>query len=266
MVSITTGSCGRDEASTAEAEPSKVHPLVRWAVVGAVVLAIAAALWLGLPEKLSLNSLRSERAALLGFVHAHPWQSLLLYVVAYTAVVGLSIPGALVMTLTGGFLFGGLEGGAAAVAGVSMGSILMFLAAQTAVGDGLRGWLRHRSELMHKLEREVRQHPFTTTLMMRLIPAAPICLVNLAAGFVRMPLLPYAAATVIGVIPSTLLYASVGSGLDDLFANVEPDALMGVIRSELALPALGLLGLAALPLALRWWMGRKPGAQRPYRA
>ncbi|MCZ3178016.1 hypothetical protein NYZ24_19485, partial [Acinetobacter baumannii] len=77
---------------------------------------------------------------------------------------------------------------------------------------------------------------------------------------------PYAAATVIGVIPSTLLYASVGSGLDDLFANVEPDALMGVIRSELALPALGLLGLAALPLALRWWMGRKPGAQRPYRA
>jgi len=266
MVSIATGGGGREDAQSPTGKPSKVNPLVRWAVVGAVVAAIALALWLGLPNKLSLDSLRTERANLLAFVHAHPWQSLAVYILAYTAVVGLSIPGALVMTLTGGFLFGALEGGAAAVTGVSLGSVLMFLAAQTAVGDGLRDWLRSRSPLMHKLEREVSQHPFTSTLTLRLIPAAPICLVNLAAGFVRMPLAPYALATVIGVIPSTFLYASVGAGLDSLFETVEPAALMSVIRSELALPALGILALAALPLGVRWWMGRKGGARRPYRA
>lgn len=256
MVSVTTGSPLR-----AKSRPS-AQPLLRVAVVGAVLVAIAVAIWFGLPDKLSLNQLRLERATLAGFVHAHPWESVSVYVVLYVLVVGLSLPGALVMTLGGGFLFGALEGAAAAVTGVSVGSVLMFLAAQTAVGDGLRDWLQRRSPLVEKLEREVRHHPFTTTLTLRLIPAAPICLVNLAAGFVRMPLAPYALATVIGVVPSTFLYASVGDGLDRLFDTVEPDALMSVIRSELALPALGLLCLAALPLALRLWTGRRVAQKR----
>jgi uncharacterized membrane protein YdjX (TVP38/TMEM64 family) len=107
------------------------------------------------------------------------------------------------------------------------------------------------------MEREVRHHPFTSMLTLRLIPAAPLVLVNLAAGFVRMPLAPYALATVIGVMPSTFLYASVGAGLEDLFTSVQPGALMGVIRSELVLPVTGLLCLAAAPLGVRWWMARR---------
>jgi uncharacterized membrane protein YdjX (TVP38/TMEM64 family) len=172
-------------------------------------------------------------------------------------VVTFFIPGALVMTLSGGFLFGMLEGAAAAVGAVSLGSVLMYLAARTALGDNLRLWMTHRSALLRRLETEVRRHPFTSTLTLRLIPAAPIFLVNLAAGFVRMPLLPYALGTVIGVIPSTLLYAWVGERLDHLLTTVKPESLMSVIRTELALPVLGLLGLAAVPLAARWWAGRR---------
>lgn len=256
MVSITTGGRAHREASTG------VHPMLRWGVVALVLAAIALAVGLGLPERLSLSELRVERTALIGFVQAHPWQSVALYIALYTVIVGVSLPGALVMTLSGGFLFGALEGGAAAVAGVSLGSVLMFLMAQTAVGDGLRAWLRRKSPLVDRLESEVRGHPFTTTLTLRLIPAAPICLVNLAAGFVRLPLLPYAAATVIGVAPSTFLYASVGDGLDRLFATVRPGELIGVIRSELMLPVLGLVCLAVIPLGLRWWTGRRV-AQKP---
>jgi len=261
MVSVTTSGQTRADALT-PGQKKSAYPLVR---IGLVLLVLGAAclvLWLGVSEKLSLSELRAQRLTLVAFVHAHRFQSVAIYILAYAAVVGLSIPGALVMTLTGGFLFGVLEGGSAAVTGVSLGSILMFLVAQTAVGDGLRGWLRSRSRLVERLEDEVRSHPFTTTLMLRLIPAAPIWLVNLAAGFVRMPLGPYVLATVIGVIPSTFLYASVGDGLDHLFNAVKPGALMGVIRSELALPALGLLGLAALPLAVRVYTGRRVAERR----
>jgi len=251
MVSITTG----DERSTGL--PAARTGWARAILVGVVLLTIGAALWFGLPDKLSLDELRAQRGTLQAFVHAHPGESLLAYMLLYTLIVALSIPGALVMTLAGGFLFGALEGGAAAVAAVSTGSVLMYLAAHTAVGDSLREWIVGRSPTLRRLEDEVRRHPFTSTLTLRLIPAAPICLVNLAAGFVRMPLVPYALATVIGVIPSTFLYASVGEGLDGLFATVEPQALMSIIRSELALPALGLLCLAALPLSVRWWAGRR---------
>lgn len=252
MVSITT-SREHEDALT----PEENKGWVRVLVVAAVLAAIAAAIWFGLPDKLSLGELRTQRGALTGFVHAHPWQSLCLYIALYTAVVSLSIPGALVMTLSGGFLFGALEGGAAAVTAVSLGSVIMYLAAHTAIGENLHAWLMRRSPTVRRLEDELRRHPFTSTLTLRLIPAAPICLVNLAAGFVRMPLLPYALATVVGVIPSTFLYASVGEGLDRLFATIEPDSLMSIIRTELALPALGLLCLAALPLAARWWSGRR---------
>lgn len=230
---------------------------MRMTVVAVVLAAIVAAIWFGLPEKLSLNELRTQRGVLVAFVHAHPWQSLALYVLLYTAVVTFSIPGALVMTLSGGFLFGAVEGGIAAVCAVSLGSVLMYLGAHTALGESLRLWLTRRSPLLKRLEDEVSHHPFTSTLTLRLIPAAPIFLVNLAAGFVRMPLAPYALATVIGVIPSTFLYAWVGEGLDYLFATIEPGALMSVIRTELALPVLGLLCLAAVPLAARWWTGRR---------
>jgi len=251
MVSITT-SRGRTQA-LAPAGPK----WARFVVVGVLLAAIAAAIWFGLPDKLSLNELRSQRGVLVAFVHAHPWQSLALYVLLYTAVVTFSIPGALVMTLSGGFLFGVLEGGVAAVGAVSLGSVLMYLGAHTALGDSLREWLMRRSPLLQRLETEVSRHPFTNTLTLRLIPAAPIFLVNLAAGFVRMPLPPYALATVIGVIPSTFLYAWVGEGLDYLFATIQPDSLMSVIRTELALPVMGLLCLAAAPLAARWWIGRR---------
>jgi len=251
MVSITTS---RDR----EDDPASEGP--RWArfvVVGFVLSAIAAAIWFGLPDKLSLDELRTQRGVLVAFVHAHPWQSLGLYLLLYTAVVTFSIPGALVMTLSGGFLFGTLEGGLLATAAVSSGSVLMYLGAHTALGDSLRVWLMRRSALLQRLEGEVSRHPFTNILTLRLIPAAPIFLVNLAAGFVRMPLKPYALATVIGVIPSTFLYAWVGAGLDYMFATIQPNSLMSVIRTELAMPVLGLLCLAAVPLAVRWWTGRR---------
>jgi uncharacterized membrane protein YdjX (TVP38/TMEM64 family) len=251
MVSITTGNEQTAVRSSARAG------WARALIVGAMFATVGAALWFSLPDKLSLGELRAQRGVLQGLVHAHPLGSVFAYLVLYTLVVALSIPGALVMTLAGGLLFGAVEGGAAAVAAVTAGSVLMYLAAHTAVGESLRLWIVERSPMLRRLEGDVRRHPFTTTLTLRLIPAAPICLVNLAAGFVRMPLLPYALATVIGVVPSTFLYASVGAGLDTLFATVEPGSLMSIIRSELALPALGLLGLAGFPLAVRWWAGRR---------
>jgi uncharacterized membrane protein YdjX (TVP38/TMEM64 family) len=251
MVSITTNREGGETLAT---------PGPNWArilIVALLLTAIAVALRFGLTEKLSLSELRLQRGVLVAFVHVHPWQSLALYLLLYTALVTFSLPGALVMTLAGGFLFGTVGGGLAAVFAVSLGSVLMYLAAHTALGDNLRLWLTRRSPLLQRLENEVRRHPFTSTLTLRLIPAAPIFLVNLAAGFVRMPLLPYALATVVGVIPSTFLYAWIGQGLDNLFATIQPGSLMSVIRTELAAPVLGLLCLAAVPLAARLWLGRR---------
>ena len=245
MVSVT----GRSFTS----KSPKGRTWVRILVIGAVFLAVAAALLLGLPKHLSLAELRADRTVLRAFVAAHPWQSVWLYMATYCVVVALSLPGALVMTLTGGFLFGALEGGAAAVTGVSSGAIVMFLVARTAIGENLLRWLENRGGVMAKVQDHVRAHPFSALLTLRLIPAAPIWLVNIAASFVRMPLSTYALATVIGVMPSTFLYTSVGSGLNGLFEHTQPGGLLVALRNELFWPLVGLSALGALPLLWKLW-------------
>lgn len=256
MVLIASGGAGDDAVRSRK---TVIRLVLTALVIGAAVVAAFA---LGLPERLSLDGVRAQRAGLEAFVAAHPVGSVALYCAIYVAVVGLSLPGALVMSLTGGFLFGPLVGTAAGVGSVTAGSLVMFFVARTTLGAGLARRFGDPGGLLARIESAATRHPFSTILSFRLIPAVPIFLVNLGAGAVRTPLLPFTLATVLGVIPSTFLYCSVGAGLDHLFDEVEPEALMGVIRSELALPALGLCGLAILPLALQWWRGRRVAERR----
>ena len=128
-------------------------------------------------------------------------------------VVALSLPGALLMSLTGGYLFGTWLGAAAAVTGASTGATAMFLCARTAFGDALARRLAGRTSLLARLQAGAREHTLTTLLALRLIPAVPFALVNLFAGVVRMRLGPYVLATVAGIMPSTVIYCWTGEGL-----------------------------------------------------
>jgi uncharacterized membrane protein YdjX (TVP38/TMEM64 family) len=208
-----------------------------------MVLVYGSGLW----RCLSLEEIRAQRTALKGFVQLHPIESLALYVLIYCAVVALSMPGALIMTLSGGVLFGPLEGGAAAVAGVSSGAVLMFMAAKSAFGDVIRRFAPPNG-VAQKIEAGIRQHAFSYILFLRLMPAAPIWIVNLAAGFVRTPLWIYLAATVIGVIPSTFIYAAIGASVDRSFAAGGTPNLGRLFHAGVFIPLFGLALLSLAPI------------------
>ena len=241
------------DAGRSVARGSRGKVIARVAAASALAVILIAAFALGAPKYLSLDGLRAERGVLLAFVHAHPFESLVLYLLTYCLVVAVSFPGALVMTLTGGFLFGWLEGGAAAVIGVSSGAILMFVVARTALGEPIMRWVERRGGVIHKLQKHVAAHPFTALLTLRLIPAAPIWLVNIAASLSLMPLRAYALATVIGCAPSTFLYASVGAGLNRMFDTVGKGDVLGTLRDQLFWPVVGVTTLAILPVAWKLW-------------
>jgi uncharacterized membrane protein YdjX (TVP38/TMEM64 family) len=229
--------------------------LIRFLPVALVILVLVAVLASGVWRHLSLDDLKARRVALKGFAHAHPVESVALYVALYGAVVALSIPGALMMTLTGGFMFGTLIGGAAAALGVTSGAVIMFLAAHTALGDIVRK-RASPDGLVRKVEDGVRRHAFSYLLFLRLMPAAPIWLVNIAAAFVRVPLWVYATATVIGIAPSCFIYASIGASLDRVFAAGGKPDFRALFHPEVfvALFALALLALA--PIAYQRWRKR----------
>jgi uncharacterized membrane protein YdjX (TVP38/TMEM64 family) len=222
-----------------------------------VILALgAAALLGGLGHYISLDQLRARREALEALVAARPILSLGLYLGVYVACISLSLPAALVLTLTGGFLFGGLEGGLAAAVGCTLGSVVVFLAGRTAMGDLMR---RRAGPTAARIEAGVRSNAFLYVVSLRLIPVMPFWLVNLASGLVEMPLRTFMAATLVGILPASLIYATLGSELHGLFRrgeHVEP----GFFLRPLVLIPLSCVAL--LSLAPLVWRRLRPAGRR----
>ena len=213
-----------------------------------VALAVAVVLASGLADHLSLVELKARRDQLQGFVALHPALSFGLYILIYIAVVSLSLPGALVMTLSGGFLFGPWLGAAAASSGASLGAAVIFLVCRTAVGDSLRG---QAGSTISRIEEGVRRDAFSYILTLRLIPVMPFWLVNLAAGFVNIPLRTFLAATVLGILPGSLVYSGLGAGLGEVFASGQEPNLRVIFEPHVLLPLVGLGLLSLLPVVLR---------------
>ena len=224
------------QATTGPAAWRRLWPLALLAAAAALAYA------LGLHRWLSFESLGAHRAALAGFVAESPILAALLYVAAYVVVVAFSLPGGAVMTVAGGFLFGPWLGAALAVAGATLGASALFLAARHALAETLA---RRAGPLLGRVRDELRRDGFWYLLCIRLIPVVPFWLANLAPALAGMPFPAYAAATLIGIVPGTAVFAGIGAGLGQILdAGGRPD--LSVIFSPGVL--LPLVGLAALSL------------------
>src|SRR5689334_11944700 len=130
------------------------------------------------------------------FVADHRLAAVVGFIAVYSAAVSLSIPGAVFLTVAGGFLFGVGVGAAASVAGASIGATFIFLLARSAIGEPL---LKGAGPRAAKLARGFRQDAFNYLLFLRLVPAFPFFLVNLVPALAGVRLGPFLAATVLGV-------------------------------------------------------------------
>ena len=213
-----------------------------------VLAALVAAFASGLTRHLSLHELRLRREGLEALVRAHPVASLALYVATYSASVALSLPAALVLTRTGGLLFGAWLGGFAASVSCTLGATLVFLICRTAVGDSLRG---RAGPTAAKIEDAVRRDAFSYIVTLRLIPVMPFWLANLALGFIDIPLRIFVVASFLGILPVSLIYAGLGSGLDQMFVRHQRPDLHLVMHANILLPLLGLAILSLAPIAWR---------------
>jgi uncharacterized membrane protein YdjX (TVP38/TMEM64 family) len=217
----------------------------------AVVVLVALAWAFGLHRYLTLEALAAQREGLAALVAARPVLSALMYVAAYIAVVAFSLPGGAVMTLSGGLLFGAFIGACLAVLGATIGAAVLFLLARSAFAPLVAG----RAEgLLGPLRAGLARDGFFYLLSLRLVPVFPFWLLNLAPALLGMAFAPYLAATFLGIIPGTLVFAGIGAGLDEVFlSGGVPD--LGVIFSWGVL--LPLLGLASLSLFGVWFRRRR---------
>lgn len=220
----------------------------RWAPVLALAALIAAALFFRLDQYLTLDALRDNRAALSAFVQSHGVAAALGYVIAYAGVVALSLPGATIMSLGGGILFGVLLGATLTVIGATAGATLLFIIARSAFGDVLR---ERAGPFLARMADGFRKDSFSYLLFLRLVPAFPFWAVNLAPALLGMRLSPYVLATAVGIIPGTTVYTAFGAGLGQVFDAGGEVRLKDVFSPTLIAALVGLGLLSLLPIALR---------------
>ena len=241
--------------SDTQAKPST--PLWRrlWPVY-LIAAGLVAAWQSGLFRYFSLETLRAQHETLSAFVA----DNLLLAVAAYVAIYALStlfmVPGALWITIAGGFLFGLAGGSAATVIGATAGASLLFLAARTAFG----GMLRERAgPFLRKMEAGFHQNPRSYMFALRFLPIVPFPVANIAPALLGARYPDYAMTTAIGIVPGVVAYTWIGAGLGATFAaGGNPD--IGSVAANLV-PAFAALAIVSLlPVVWKKFFGRKPAA------
>ena len=183
-----------------------------------LLLLLAAAIgvwWTGGLDYVSLQKLAEHRETLIAWVSGHYFAALLVFSLAYAAVVALSLPVAAPLTLAGGFLFGWLVGGLAIVIAATLGAVIVFLLARTALAGPLG---RRAGPWLDRLREGFQNDAISYLLFLRLVPAFPFWLVNLAPALLGVRLKDYVIATFLGIIPGTFAYALTGAGLDSVLA------------------------------------------------
>ena len=164
---------------------------------------------------LSFSQLTENYARLKAFVDEQLATASLIFGATYVVTVALSLPIASLLTVVGGALLG-WTGAAVIICAATIGATIVFIAAQTVMNEF---FAKRTSGFMAKLEAGFQKNAFSYLLALRLMPAAPFWIVNIAPALLGMRLNHYVLATFIGITPGTLIYVWVARSFDILLSR-----------------------------------------------
>jgi uncharacterized membrane protein YdjX (TVP38/TMEM64 family) len=238
---------------------------LRYAPLILLALGSALAIVLGGDRLINLEHLLASRGALLGFVAQDRPLAMLAAYGVHVATIVLSMPVSALMTMMHGFLFGWAAGTALAVASTTSGALIVYAVAKTALGHSLA---RRAGPRLARLAEGFERDAFSYVLALRLLPVVPFWVTNIAAPVFGAPLRAFLPATVLGIVPASLIFATTGSGIEGVVVAheaaraacraaggasecVEALTVRKLVTPQLALALAGLALLALLPALVR---------------
>ncbi len=208
----------------------------KWVILGLIVLGIAAFSFFDLGQYVTLEALKENKEVLKAYTQENYLLTVIIFIAIYAVQTGLSLPGATILTLAGGFLFGTFLGALIVNLGATSGAALAFMATRYLFRDGIEKKFGKR---LAGIQSGFENNGFNYLLTLRLIPLFPFFLVNLASGMTRIKLSTYMLATAIGILPGSIVYTNAGKQLGQI--NSLKD-----IASPGVLGAFVLLGLLSM--------------------
>lgn len=229
--------------------------LKRYIPVAVLAIGLGLAIYFDVDKFFSFKAIGENYATLKNFIDDQYVLSLLSFSLIYILSVAFSIPGASVLSLLYGALLGTFVAGSLIVVSATIGATLIFLAAKYALQDSLK---KRAGPWLSKMRDGFNENAVSYLLFLRLVPAFPFFVVNIVPAFMGVSLRLYFITTLVGIIPGTFVYASIGSGIGYILEQGKtPD--LSILRSpEVIVPlvALGLLSL--MPIIIKKIKGSRP--------
>lgn len=202
-------------------------------VVAVIVALVVAFFAFDLGRFLSLDFFKTQQAAIDAYFQANPVQAAAIYFVAYVAVTGLSLPGAAILTIAGGAIFGLLWGLVIVSFASTIGATLAFLASRFL----LRDWVQARfGDKLARINAGVEKEGAFYLFALRLVPAFPFFVINLAMGLTPIRTATFYWVSQVGMLAGTAVYVYAGTQLAQIAS------LKGILSPGL-LGAFVLLGI-----------------------
>jgi len=239
-----------DQPTDAPKKGTHIVPIIGFILV--TVVAIFA-----LRDHLSFQALSENRESLIAFRDANYLLAVIVFVTAYALAVAFSLPGATILTLTGGFLFATFPGALFNVLGATIGATGIFLAARWGLGAHLGAKLEASDGKIKAIKDGIDENQWSMLFLMRLVPVVPFFVANLLPAFLEVPLRRFVISTFVGIIPGAVVYTSVGAGLGEVFERGETPNLGIIFEPHILLPIVGLCALAVLPMIIKAITGKK---------
>ncbi len=221
------------------------HHLLRLVPLIFVITCVVLVFHLKLDQYLSFEAIKDHKAFLLDWLNTHYMSSVLLFMLTYILVVALSIPGAVFLTLTAGFLFGDVLGTIYVVISATIGASCIFLIVQFSLGQ----WLAEKNGTwVTRMQKGFQDNALQYLLFLRLVPLFPFPVVNVVPGILNIKKSTFVIGTFFGIIPGSLTYAILGNGLGEAFSSGQPPNLAIIFAPQIFWPLIGLAVLSLIPI------------------
>ena len=248
------------ELSKSDEAQKPKSAIKRFAPLLIILAGLAFALSQGWHNQLTPDALAKNAVYLDNLVKENFWLVLLAFIAVYAAATAFMVP-ASALTIGGGFLFGVAIGAPATVIGATIGACILFLVAKSSLGETLKSIA---GPFLSKMEKGFNENAISYLFTIRLIPVFPFAVGNIAPAILGAKFRDFAFTTFLGIIPGTVAYSWIGSGLRGTLLDaaktggaVDTGAIVGAAAKNMFPAFIALAVVAMIPVVYKKFRAAK---------
>ena len=201
---------------------------------------------------LNLYQISNNYLFIENYIDSHYFSACLIFILVYILAVIVVMPGAWLLTFSGGFFFGWIIGSFLTVIGATIGACILFILSKSILGKYLNQKIKNKKGLLANFEKNINNNAFNYLLFMRLMPLFPFVFVNIAPSLLGIGFFVFFITTFLGIIPATIIYSLLGSGASDIFVSGDLFHLKNLISYKIVIGLGGLSLLSLIPIIFKY--------------